>query len=764
MRTRTTTLATLCVVAVVAVAAVAACGPSSSGGGNDNDNGNDNTANQNTNQNNYIPPGCGNGTLDQGEYCDDGAGNSDTEPDACRLNCTLARCGDGVLDSLEECDGLALDGKDCSDYGSSTGVLSCYADCTYNDTDCTYCGNSVAQGTDPLDVGYESCDGTDFRGETCVSLGHIWGDLTCVDCQLDEGACRDVPAVCGNGLAEDLEECDLFDMGGGTCANLGEGYTGGDLGCDTANCVYDRSGCAVCGNGTVEAGEVCDDGNTTDDMTCSGDCLMVCGPGIAECNGNVSTYCEWDGSAIMVEVCDPIMGMTCNAGTGRCDGICASGQLGHSYIGCDYYPTITNNGLVNQTVFYFAVAVSNSTQATANVTVTRGTTNISTVTVAPGGIQVIQLPWVSALSMVSTTSLVGDGAFRLRSDQPVTVYQYNPLQYVVGSTSSFTNDAALLMPTNTWTGNYRVVSYNYWSGSGYSYPGLYAVTASQDNTSVTLTPSATGGHVSAGAGVSSNGSGTVILNAGDVLQVFGVPAGGMPDNSDLTGTLVTADKPVQVIGGHMCTDIPYGVHYCDHIEESVLPIETLGDEYLVTAPLITPSTGKAILVRVIATQPNTTLTYSPAQAGAPSTIGSAGSYIQIGPVNANFQITASEDVIVVQYMQGQDAGGGIGDPAMAIAVPTRQYRGSYLFHAPTNYSTNFVNITAPTGATVNLDSAPVGGFTAIGTTGYSVARVQLPNTNGGNHNIDSAAMVGISVYGYGQYTSYWYPGGMDLKD
>jgi len=24
--------------------------------------------------------------------------------------------------------------------------------------------------------------------------------------------------------------------------------------------------------------------------------------------------------------------------------------------------------------------------------------------------------------------------------------------------------------------------------------------------------------------------------------------------------------------------------------------------------------------------------------------------------------------------------------------------------------------------------------------------------------------IGISVYGYGQYTSYWYPGGLDLEE
>jgi IgGFc binding protein len=743
--------------ATFGVLVAGACGPSVIGGDNDN------TSNDNTNQNNYIPPGCGNGELDQGEYCDDGDANSDTVANACRMNCTLARCGDSVVDSSEQCDGPDLDGMDCGDFGAPTGVLACNADCTFDDSDCTYCGNNVAQGTDPLDPGYETCDGTDFRGETCASLGHIWGDLSCVDCQLNEGACRDVPSVCGNGLAEDQEECDLLDMGTETCATLGEGFTGGDLSCDTANCVYDRSACAMCGNGVVEAGEVCDDGNTIDDLTCGADCTSACGPGGAVCNGGVSTYCEWDGSAVRVEPCDPIMGMTCDQTTGRCVGVCASGQLGHSYIGCDYYPTLTSNALVNQSVFHYAVAVSNSTQATANVTITRGSSNISTLTVGPGGIQIVHLPWVSALSAVSTTSLVTDGAYRLRSDQPVTVYQYNPLEYILGQ-SSFTNDAAILLPVNTWTGNYRVVSYNYWSWSGFSYPGLYAVTASQDNTSVTLTPSATGGSVSAGAGVSSGGTGTVILNAGDVLQVFGVPAGGVPDNSDLTGTLVTANKPVQVIGGHLCTDIPYGVRACDHIEESVLPIETLGDEYLVTVPLITASTAKAIIVRVIATQPNTTLTYSPPQAGAPTFIGSAGSYIQVGPLNANFLITASSDVLVAQYMQGQDAGGGIGDPAMAIAVPTRQYRSTYLFHAPTNYATNFVNITAPNGATVNLDGAPVGGFTAIGTTGFDFARVQLPNTNGGNHTVDSADLVGISVYGYGQYTSYWYPGGMNLKD
>ena len=124
------------------------------------------------------------------------------------------------------------------------------------------------------------------------------------------------------------------------------------------------------------------------------------------CNGDTSTYCEWDGSAVMTEYCDPLMGMGCNTSTGRCDGVCAMGQLGLSYIGCDYYPTVTNHGLLTNSSCNFAVAVSNATLAVANVTVTQGTTTITTVAVAAGDVQVISLPWVTDLKDSTSTVLV----------------------------------------------------------------------------------------------------------------------------------------------------------------------------------------------------------------------------------------------------------------------------------------------------------------------------------------------------------------------
>lgn len=47
---------------------------------------------------------CGNGTLDEGEECDDGAANSDDTADSCRTTCVLPYCGDNVIDTVEVCD------------------------------------------------------------------------------------------------------------------------------------------------------------------------------------------------------------------------------------------------------------------------------------------------------------------------------------------------------------------------------------------------------------------------------------------------------------------------------------------------------------------------------------------------------------------------------------------------------------------------------------------------------------------------------------
>src|SRR6185503_2889331 len=200
-------------------------------------------------------------------------------------------------------------------------------------------------------------------------------------------------------------------------------------------------------------------------------------------------------------------------------GVCSIQNLGTSYLGCDYFPTVTAN--IVATRFHFAVAVSNTSATSATVTVTKGAAVVQTVVVAPNSVQIIQLPWDNTLKGPSSGSVVpfpasvrvNQGAYRLRSTQPVSLYQFNPLEYTLAGQFSYTNDASILLPTNVWTGNYRVASRHHFAGGS----GFYAVVAKDDMTVVNVTAPPGGVQSKSGvAGINTSDSGSVTLNSGDV--------------------------------------------------------------------------------------------------------------------------------------------------------------------------------------------------------------------------------------------------------
>jgi hypothetical protein len=530
--------------------------------------------------------------------------------------------------------------------------------------------------------------------------------------------------------------------------------------------------------------QTCDaNGTFMDTQVCANACdpqlgCVLCVPGSGTCSGNTSMVCNASGSGYDNFNCDPLEGSTCDATSGACTGPCAPAALGLSYIGCEYYPTVTGN-MVGPS-FGYAIAVANTASTAATVDVRDGgLTSPMTFSVPANSVVVQVLPWQADLKLclgsgfdwspcasltggrapANSAALVTKGAYHLRSTVPVTVYQFNALNYedVASGQFSYTNDASLLLPTNVWRNQYYVAS---WQNTLNVNPDELAVVASQDNTMVTLTTRADTDAYGAAPAFATGVPQTVSLNAGDAIEIASF-------TGDLTGSNVTSDKPVQVIGGHYCADVPDGVAACDHLEESMFSVDSLSKNYIVNAPAVTTiPTGKVEVIRVIATTANTTLTYNPPQAGAPTTIANPGDFIEIADNANSFEISADHKVLVAQYMEGQDAGGGTGDPAMALAVPIEQFRTTYLFHAPTNYESNYVDVTAPMGDSVMLDGTALT-FTAIGTTGYGIARV-YPLTagpgNDGNHSIIGTMPFGITVYGYGQYTAYWYPGGLNLTD
>lgn len=521
--------------------------------------------------------------------------------------------------------------------------------------------------------------------------------------------------------------------------------------------------------------ETCTGGAFVTTETCALACdpalgCVHCVPGTGTCDGNTSHACTADGSAVVDVECDPVQGMACDAATGLCSGACAPQNLGKNYMGCDFYATVTANTVDSN--FHFAVAIANSTSSFAHVTIEGGALAASqTATVTPLGVQVVALPWVDALkgstchgsalgcgAITTPAARVTNGAYRIRSDQPVSVYQFNALEYQIGSQRSYTNDASLLAPVTTMTGRYFAVTLPAWDTGGSwptPSPGLLAITATTDGTDVTLTTTADTPASGGAPAFSAGASQTVTLGRGDVLQVT---AGA----GDLTGSRVTANHPVQLVAGHYCTNVPSDVGHCDHLEQSMFPLETLANDYLIAAP-VTASLpdGKVEIVRIVATEPGTNLTFDPPQSGVPTTIANAGEFVEVPSSAASFRVTANKKILVAQFMEGSLAGGNEGDPSMCLAVATQQFRSEYVFHVPATYIESYLAVIAPPSASVLLDGNPlVQASDAIGGSGYAVTRQQIAS---GNHVVTSSVPVGVSVYGYAPDTSYWYPGGLDLN-
>jgi hypothetical protein len=117
-----------------------------------------------------------------------------------------AFCGNGAVDGDEKCDGAALGGATCESIGFASGTLHCAIGCGFDTSGCVgfapptaFCGNDVKDDD-------EDCDGDDFGGNDCTTLGSPGGELACTkDCGFDSRACDFPPQTIG----------DLADLVGG---------------------------------------------------------------------------------------------------------------------------------------------------------------------------------------------------------------------------------------------------------------------------------------------------------------------------------------------------------------------------------------------------------------------------------------------------------------------------------------------------------------------------------------------------------------------
>lgn len=450
--------------------------------------------------------------------------------------------------------------------------------------------------------------------------------------------------------------------------------------------------------------------------------------------------------------------------------VCAGAQpascdaVPHGASGCAFRALSLPNPSLDQATFPFSVELYNPLDGTTNVSVEGGAlASPLGATIAPRATVVLELPWVATVSTSTATLEVANAAYRITTSRPVVAMQWNSRSPIRSGMVSSANDGSLLRPEQTAATMYRVSTWPSQNLGGPTYPGYVAVIALANATSVSV--SAAGG-IQAGPGLTATG-GTVSLDDGDVLLVssaLDAPSGGT--GSDLSGALVTSDKPVLAFAGHALASVPNGASFADHLEEALPSVGLLGTDHLVVRPAAPPgSSGPARhIVKIVGHTP-ANLATSPSVAGVPTTIA-AGQSISF-EATTDFRLVSSAPVLVASFLEGSSQfGGGTsqGDPSLTFVVPLTQAQSRIDFVAPAIHAPATALVSAPTGTSVVIDGVTVAGWNAIGSTGFAFAQFGLGTASDAHTATGTAPFtLAVNAYPSGASTSYAYPASFELR-
>jgi hypothetical protein len=235
------------------------------------------------------------------------------------------------------------------------------------------------------------------------------------------------------------------------------------------------------------------------------------------------------------------------------------------------------------------------------------------------------------------------------------------------------NDSYRIMPVEALGREYMAIGYAPPSVDQ-SFTTQFNIIATEDNTSikVNLTGSSKGGR-KRGESVE------VKLDRGQCYMVQG--QGGRLD-PDLTGSTIIADKPVAVLTGHSCAQVPSQFIYCDVLIEMAAPLSTAGVDFI--APMMQDKRGYAL--RILATQANTKI--APVHGEGSASLSSplileAGQHYDVTLATSNWRIRADKPIIVAQYALSNEADSNkVGDPFMTLIAPTTAYTSNTRFSTP----------------------------------------------------------------------------------
>ena len=353
------------------------------------------------------------------------------------------------------------------------------------------------------------------------------------------------------------------------------------------------------------------------------------------------------------------------------------------------------------------------------------------------------------------------------SDKPIVAYAHIYNQNVSGAT--------ILFPTNTLGKEYYSINYKNNSNSANSNCWFYVVACDTGTTTIEITPSA------ATINHAANVPFIVTLTQGQIYNIMGQLTGGGGGGGaaftavDLTGSKIksiasatSACKRIGVFSGSgrigiNCTGAGSS---SDNYMVQAFPKTAWGKKYL------TANTGGGMtynIYRVCVADPATVVTVN----GLPIAYPLINNfYYEIPATNTQLKIESNLPIIVAQYVtsSGQCGNGTPGDPEVIYLSPVEQNIAKVIWNATGNFNItqHYINVVIPnTGTAISsftLDGVAVNPALFIVHPQDPAYSYLIQSVPVGFRTIQSDSGFNAIAYGFGNFESYGYNAGTNIRD
>ncbi len=451
---------------------------------------------------------------------------------------------------------------------------------------------------------------------------------------------------------------------------------------------------------------------------------------------------------------------------------CEEAEEAETSVGCVFHPIYlprVSNGLVG-------FAAANVSDETAHVELFDYDGMVDVVDVEPGGVHIFERD--TSLRVGFLGDEIGRAGYELVSDHPLQVFTFMPF-----SGQLVSNDASIMFPSSTLGTRHRVANFEVENAPG----GDQHVTivATEDNTEVTVSL-VNPGAVTTGSDMvpaldfdAGDASLTVTLDRFEHLAITAPEWIEDVGVNPFFGSLVESSAPVAVYSGVGGLQLNAGAN--DVVHTAVPPTSTFGTQY--AAAKFIPVGNAPDIWRFVGNEDGTEIQLR--GGGLDQTIELDAGEVYDLWTSASFWAEGNEPFGLLHLMTGavanppliphdcDEAISGPGDPAMGWVFAQENWLHRYLMPVgqgsneagADQWCHNHLTVVAPL---QEWDSIEVNGLALpdplpIGNDDFGYAYVPAP---AGIHELVAPDGVGVQVdvYGFHHNGSYFYPGGMGLKD